>query len=142
MIGTRVFDAMGGKVGNVDDLVLSDEGAAAGMIVDVGGYMGIGSHTVAHTVDAAEILRNEGTENLRADPGLTLVMVLEDPPEGWEGETGRIDAALLARHLPPESRDWPHLPYRPVPMTDAATRALRAMVVPARHIDSEIFELD
>ncbi len=80
-------------------------------------------------------------EAMRADLDLTLVLVLEDPPQGWEGEAGRIDAALLTRHLPPESRDWPHLLCGPAPMTDAATHALRAMGVPRRHIDSEIFDL-
>src|SRR5690606_12008468 len=31
---------------------------------------------------------------------LRLVFVLEEPPEGWTGESGRIQSDLLARHLP------------------------------------------
>ena len=45
------------------------------------------------------------------DLDLVLVLVLEDPPEGWDGATGRIDGAL------------------------------RKLGVPAHRIDSEIFEL-
>ena len=80
-------------------------------------------------------------EAMRDHLDLELVLVLEDPPEGWDGATGRIDGALLARHLPPESRDWPHMLCGPAPMTAAAGRALRKLGVPAHRIDSEIFEL-
>jgi predicted ferric reductase len=72
---------------------------------------------------------------------LTLIHVLDDPPEGWTGESGRVDADLLARHLPPETRHWPHMLCGPGPMLDAVRAALRDMGVPARHIDFEIFEL-
>jgi predicted ferric reductase len=78
---------------------------------------------------------------MRDDLALTLVPVLDTPPPGWTGETGRVDADLLARHLPPHSRDWPHLLCGPGPMIDAVRAALRDLGVPARHIDFEIFEL-
>jgi predicted ferric reductase len=72
---------------------------------------------------------------------LTLVHVIEDPPQDWDGARGRIDRAMLERHLPTETRDWPHFLCGPAPMTEAATAALRAMGVPARRIGFEIFEM-
>lgn len=78
---------------------------------------------------------------MQSDLRLTLIHVLDDAPDGWQGETGRVDAALLDRHLPPESRDWPHMLCGPGPMIDALRAALRDGGVPARHIDFEIFEL-
>ncbi len=89
----------------------------------------------------SDIAFREELEAMRDDLHLTLVHVLEDPPEGWTGATGRIDRALLERTLPPESRHWPHMLCGPAPMTAAVTEALRDLGVPARHIDSEIFEL-
>jgi len=80
-------------------------------------------------------------EAMRADLDLTLVMVLEDPPDGWQGETGRIDRALLARCLPQSSRHWPHMLCGPAPMTTAVRQALRELGVASRHIDAEIFDL-
>ncbi len=80
-------------------------------------------------------------EAMRDTIEMTLVHVLEDPPEGWQGESGLIDRALLERHLPPESRDWPHMLCGPGPMVDAAQATLRDLGVSARHIDSEIFDL-
>jgi len=72
---------------------------------------------------------------------LTLVHVLERPPEEWEGETGRIDRAVLERHLPATSRDWPHMLCGPAPMTAAVRKALLDMGVPARAMDSEVFDM-
>lgn len=90
---------------------------------------------------ARDIAFREELEAMRNSLNLTLVHVLEDPPEGWVGATGRIDQALLERTLPSGSRHWPHMLCGPAPMTDAVTGALRGLGVPARHIDSEIFEL-
>lgn len=72
---------------------------------------------------------------------LKVVHVLEDPPEDWDGETGFIDRKILERHLPANSRDWPHFLCGPGPLTDAAKSDLQAMGVPLSRIDSEIFDL-
>ena len=80
-------------------------------------------------------------DRMRHTLDLTLVHVLDDPPEGWRGESGRIDRAMLERHLPVESRDWPHMLCGPAPMTAAVRKALGELGVPAQRIDYEIFEL-
>ncbi|MFN3662917.1 MAG: ferric reductase-like transmembrane domain-containing protein [Yoonia sp.] len=72
---------------------------------------------------------------------LTLIHVLDDPPDDWDGESGMIDDEKLQRHLPPASRDWPHLLCGPGPMIAAVKQALHDMGVAERHIDNEIFEL-
>jgi len=80
-------------------------------------------------------------EAMRHHLRLTIVHVLETPPDGWTGETGHIDRALLERHLPAASRDWPHMLCGPAPMTAAVTGALRDMGVRPGDIDFEIFEM-
>ncbi len=72
---------------------------------------------------------------------LTLVHVLQEPPEGWQGEAGLIDADLLDRHLTSAQVDWPHFLCGPVPMVSAVDAALRRRGVPLHHIHNEIFEL-
>lgn len=79
-------------------------------------------------------------ERLEKRLELSVVHVLEDPPEGWQGETGRVDQALLERHLPETTRHWPHFLCGPEPMTQAAKTALLDMGVPLGAIDSEIFD--
>ncbi|MDO5656920.1 MAG: ferric reductase-like transmembrane domain-containing protein [Paracoccus sp. (in: a-proteobacteria)] len=80
-------------------------------------------------------------DDLQEALNLTLIHVIEEPPEGWEGETGQIDAKMLARHLPQSTRDWPHLLCGPVPMTGAVTEALISMGVSRWNIEKEIFEM-
>ncbi|MFN3279636.1 MAG: ferric reductase-like transmembrane domain-containing protein [Paracoccus hibiscisoli] len=63
------------------------------------------------------------------------------PPQDHQVAEGRIDADLLARLLPAEARDWPHMMCGPAPMLEAIRPALRQMGVPLGRIHSEIFEM-
>ncbi|KPP82379.1 MAG: YedZ family protein [Oceanicaulis sp. HLUCCA04] len=72
---------------------------------------------------------------------LTVVHVLENPPDDWDGETGFIDRVILVKHLPDETRNWPHFLCGPGPLTDAVRSELVKMGVPLAAIDSEIFDL-
>jgi predicted ferric reductase len=73
--------------------------------------------------------------------GLRVVHVLEEPPPGWTGETGRVDAALLDRHLPPDRAGFDYFVCGPPGMIAAAERALAALGVPPRRCHSELFDL-
>jgi predicted ferric reductase len=83
----------------------------------------------------------EELATMKARLNLTLVHVLDEPRQDWTGETGKIDRALLKRHLPETTRGWPHLLCGPGPMLDAVRSALRDLGVPTWHIDYEIFEM-
>lgn len=72
---------------------------------------------------------------------LTVIHVIEKPPEHWEGEAGFLDKAVLERHLNEEARHWSHMLCGPLPMTDAVHSALLEIGVPIWRIDSEIFDL-
>lgn len=54
-----VHDRQGAEIGRVEDVVLDDGGRVASVVMEVGGYVGIGSHAVA--VDARRLsVRDEG----------------------------------------------------------------------------------
>jgi ferredoxin-NADP reductase len=89
-----------------------------------------------------EVPFRDELEALRGRLDLRLVHVLEQPPEGWEGERGFISRELLARHLPSDRLGDLHcFLCGPPPMTAAAEAALEALGVPATRIQTEIFEL-
>lgn len=83
----------------------------------------------------------EELEQLQERLDLTVVYVLENPPEGWTGETGFIDAEVLKRHLPSAQLDRLHLVCGPIPMIDAVEAALQQRGVPMQRIRSERFDL-
>lgn len=84
----------------------------------------------------------EELDALRQRMDLRLIHVLEDPPEGWEGEAGYVTREVLERHLPEESRPrLHHFLCGPTPMTAAAEKALHEMGVPAHRVQTEVFDL-
>lgn len=78
---------------------------------------------------------------MRRRLNLTLVHVVENPPDDWQGESGRIDRDILTRHLTADMRSWPHLLCGPGPMVNGLKADLRDLGVSARKIEYEIFEL-
>jgi ferredoxin-NADP reductase len=89
-----------------------------------------------------DVAFREELEALCGGLDLKLVHVLDEPPEGWEGERGHITRDLLERHLPAGLRGRLHyFLCGPTPMTAAADAALRALGVPAPQVHTEIFEL-
>jgi predicted ferric reductase len=83
----------------------------------------------------------EDIEALRERMDLEVVYALEEPHEGWEGETGFIDAAMLRRHLPDEGIERLYFVCGPEPMLVAAEAALGEIGVSLDQIRSERFDL-
>ena len=83
----------------------------------------------------------ETIEALRSRLDLTVVYVLEEPPDGWIGETGFIDAGVLERHMPRGGVERLHFICGPTAMIDAVEDALRQHGVPMSQIRSERFDL-
>ncbi len=82
----------------------------------------------------------EEIEELKGRLNLEVVHVLSRPPEGWEGEEGRIGAAVFARHLPPERyRSLQYFICGPDSLMDAAEDSLVRLGVPKRRVHSERF---
>ena len=47
LIGTKVHNESGDKIGEIDDLIVSTDGKLTVAIVEVGGFLGVGKHRVA-----------------------------------------------------------------------------------------------
>ncbi len=84
--------------------------------------------------------REQLAELEKSMPYLRVVHVLEQPREDGTGETGRIDAELIRRHVP--ERQYPRLEFfvcGPEPMMDAIESLLLSMGVPASRLNTERF---
>jgi predicted ferric reductase len=79
----------------------------------------------------------EELEALKARLKLTIVHVLADPPAGWAGEQGFINAEMFKRHLPPSYADHEYFICGPNVMMDAIEKALGEMNVPMSKYHSE-----
>jgi predicted ferric reductase len=91
--------------------------------------------------DADEITFKEELDELAGTLRLTVVHVLETRATGDPGITGRIDADLIAKHLPSDHSHWAFLICGPGPLMDVAETALRNLGVDWRNIYTERFEV-
>ena len=87
--------------------------------------------------DWESITFREELEALKARLGLKVVHVLPDPPAGWTGEKGYIDAEMFKRHLPQPYADHEYFICGPNVMMDAIEKALGEMDVPLSKYHSE-----
>jgi ferredoxin-NADP reductase len=78
-------------------------------------------------------------EELKQKLALDVVHVVSQPPDGWQGERGRIDAELLQRHLPAGHQRMQCFICGPEPFQDAMVVALRSLGVPGGRIHTERF---
>lgn len=65
LTGARVYGSDDEDVGEIDRLVLSDEGKIKHAIIDVGGFLGMGERPIAVTMDELKILRQDGGDDVR-----------------------------------------------------------------------------
>lgn len=85
-----------------------------------------------------QIVPLESLVPLEALPALRIHQVLSEPPPGWNGIAGTIDADTLARVLPSADRArWLYFVCGPAPMIDAVETALCRAGVPLRQIVAE-----
>jgi predicted ferric reductase len=78
---------------------------------------------------------NELVERLE----LCLVIVPDEPPEGWQGPSGYVDRELLAEHLPENHELVQCFVCGPDVMMDAVESALREIGIPQERINYERF---
>ena len=81
----------------------------------------------------------EEIEQLKNDLDLTIVFVLANPAEGWEGEDGFIDKEIIERYLPEQYQRYVYFVCGPKPLMDSMEVALPALGVPAEKVFSERF---
>ena len=132
-----------------------DEGPGFGLIAGGVGIAGLISmvRTLADRDDVRPVVLfyanaewdgvafREELEGLKDRLDLTVVHVLERPPEGWAGETGYVRAEVLSRHLPRGYRRFQFFICGPDPMMDAAEEALVGLGVPPERVHTERFDM-
>ena len=59
LTGARVYGSGDKDIGEIDRLLLTDDGKLDRAVIDVGGFLGIGEHPIAVTMDELNIQRNE-----------------------------------------------------------------------------------
>ena len=69
----------------------------------------------------------EEIDELKQKLDLSMVHVLENPPEQWQGEVGFLTPEILNKYLPMERRTLQYFICGPEPMMDAVENALEKL---------------
>lgn len=85
-------------------------------------------------------LYREALDELAGGLNLRIVHILGEPPEGWDGEHGRLTQAMLERHLPADRAELHYFLCGPAAMTQSAEKSLAALGIRSAQIHSELFE--
>ncbi len=65
LTGASVYGPKDEVVGEVSELVLNDDGTVKQLVLDIGGFLGMGEHRIALGLDEVSILRNESGDDVR-----------------------------------------------------------------------------
>jgi predicted ferric reductase len=85
----------------------------------------------------------EEVEDLRKRLKIKVIFTIERPPQGWQGESGFLNAAILNKNLTPEwkSEKTEVFLCGPGAMMNAVEKALLVSGIPEKQIHSERFAL-
>lgn len=90
-----------------------------------------------------QIVFEDEITDLAGVEGTQVFHILQEPPEGWTGETGVVDSALLDRVFrDDQTSSWVFVLCGPPRMMTSVEEALMARGVPADRILSERFQYD
>jgi predicted ferric reductase len=82
-----------------------------------------------------QMLFSEELEALREKLDLDILLVLDNPPEDFQGHKGFIDKEVLAKTMDhPENANWDYYICGPPPMVKAVEKNLEALSVPRDRI--------
>ncbi|MFN4157388.1 MAG: PRC-barrel domain-containing protein [Gemmobacter sp.] len=79
LTGQTVYGVNDNSVGTIDDLILDDKGAITNVIINFGGFLGIGTSQVSVGFDELTILADSGRSNVRVYVDATKEQVQAQP---------------------------------------------------------------
>jgi sporulation protein YlmC with PRC-barrel domain len=87
LIGTRVNNEAGERIGEINDVVLTKDGKVAAAVIGVGGFLGIGELEVAVTFDSLR-LTQDANKNTVVVMNATKDSLKAAPQWRWTSEGG------------------------------------------------------
>lgn len=71
LMNADVFDSAGNKVGSVKNVVIGGDDDVLSLLVDIGGFLGMGAHTVNLPIDDARIGWSQSNDSVRVQVDMT-----------------------------------------------------------------------
>ncbi len=98
-------------------------------------------HLIYANCTTDDVIYRSELDQLEDRLDVSVTHVLEEPPEGWDGERGLVDDGSLDRTLPSRPARYAYFVCGPPAMMDAVEPLLLARGIPPERISSERFDL-
>lgn len=79
LTGARLYGTNDEDIGEVSELILTDDGSIDKVILDVGGFVGIGEKSIAVSLDELQIMRPDGSNDVRVYIDATQEQLEQQP---------------------------------------------------------------
>jgi sporulation protein YlmC with PRC-barrel domain len=100
LIGTRVNNEAGERIGEVNEIVLSKDGEVAAVVIGVGGFLGMGEHEVAVKFESLRLTQDANNNTVIA-MSATKDSLRAVPAWRWSGERG---SGTTGKETPPADK--------------------------------------
>jgi hypothetical protein len=80
--GEPVFDRHESKIGTIEDVVVGEGGRVETVVLEIGGYLGLGTHAVGVTADKLDVRRGDDGRSVRVYLSMTDQELRDLPPHG------------------------------------------------------------
>jgi predicted ferric reductase len=88
-----------------------------------------------------DVVFREEIERLGSRLDLTVVHVLQEPPEDWDGLSGVLSEDVVRAALPVSTSELIFFVCGPKPMSDSVQRTVRRLGVPLHRVHCELFDM-
>jgi hypothetical protein len=97
LIGTRVNNEAGERIGDINEVMLTKDGKVAAVVIGVGGFLGIGERQVAVAFESLR-LTQDANKNTVAAVSATKESLKAAPEWQWTSEGG---SSSVGKGTPP-----------------------------------------
>lgn len=136
LTGVNIFGPDEGDVGEISDLVIGEDGAISQVIVDVGGFLGLGQKPVALDYEAVQIMKQTDGDDMRAYISMTEEQ-LEELPRYESPIEAEADADVNAADPAMTDPAMTDAPVTDAPATDPAMTDAPAADAPMTDAEEE-----
>lgn len=80
--GESVFDRHESKIGTIDDVIVGEGGRVETVVLEIGGFLGLGTHAVGVRADKLDVRRGADGRAVRVYLSMTDQELRDLPPHG------------------------------------------------------------
>lgn len=108
LVGLNVYNDSNESLGSINDLLMDKSGNIKGVVIGVGGFLGMGEHDIAVTMDKLKFMETPVQTSSTAPAGTTRATTTSTAPAGTATTTGAANSTTTTTTTArtADANDW------------------------------------